>query len=246
MAPARLSVIVCAYNEAATVGPCLHSVLAQTRLPDEIILVDNASTDETAIVAERIPGVRVVHEPCKGLPRARETGRLAATGDILLFLDADCRAPLHWVERVAQRFDTRPDLLGVTGPYRYYDWDLASRALLRAYDTILAPFTQVMARHVLRVGSLLYGGNFAVRRDALSRIGGFDITIAFHGEDTNVGRRLGTIGPVHLAMDCYLHTSARRYRAMGRLTVFRLYIRNFLAEMLQQRPRDTAYVDVRH
>jgi len=103
----------------------------------------------------------------------------------------------------------------VTGPYRFYDWDLASRALLRAYDLILAPFTQVLVRHVLRVGSLLYGGNFAVRRDALARIGGFDVNIAFHGEDTNLGRRLGAIGPVHLAMDCYLHTSARRYKAMG-------------------------------
>ena len=40
----RLTVVVCAWNEQATLGPCLHSLLAQTRLPDEIIVVDNAST----------------------------------------------------------------------------------------------------------------------------------------------------------------------------------------------------------
>jgi len=89
--PLRLTVVVCAYNEASTVGPCLHSLWAQTRQPDEIILVDNASTDATAAVGAVVPGVRVIHEPRKGLPRAREAGRLAATGDILLFLDADCR-----------------------------------------------------------------------------------------------------------------------------------------------------------
>ena len=64
-----------------------------------------------------------------------------------------------------------------------------------------------------------------MRREALERIGGFDTSIEFHGEDTNVGRRLSAIGKVGLFHDCYLHTSARRYIAMGKRQVFRLYIR---------------------
>ena len=62
---------------------------------------------------------------------------------------------------------------------------------------------------------------------ALEDIGGFDTSIEFHGEDTNVGRRLFAIGKVALSHDCYLYTSARRYVAMGKGTVIRLYVRNF-------------------
>jgi glycosyltransferase involved in cell wall biosynthesis len=240
-----ISVIVCAHNEERCLAACLHSLSAQTRCPDEIIVVDNASTDRTRAVAERFAGLRVVAEHEKGLTKAREAGRAAASGDVLLYLDADCRAPLQWVERVEARFLRDPTLLAVSGPYRYYDWDAQGRWLIRAYDLIVAPVTQIMARHVLRVGAVFYGGNFAVRRTALKRIGGFDTGIRFHGEDTNLGRRLARIGRVHLAYDCYLFTSARRFKALGRGHVFRLYIRNFLSEVLWHRPKDEDYVDVR-
>jgi glycosyltransferase involved in cell wall biosynthesis len=95
-----ISVIVCAHNEAHYLAACLHSVLAQSRVPDEIVVVNNASTDETSVVALQIPRVRVVDEPRKGLVVARETGRRHATGEILIYLDADCRAPLTWIERI--------------------------------------------------------------------------------------------------------------------------------------------------
>ena len=70
-----MSVIVCAHNEAGYLPACLHSLLAQSRRPDELIVINNASTDETRAVAAQIPGVRVVDEPRKGLVVARETGR---------------------------------------------------------------------------------------------------------------------------------------------------------------------------
>ena len=54
----RISVIVCAHNEARFLGPCLHSLLAQTRTPDEILVIDNASTDETRAVAEQVCALR--------------------------------------------------------------------------------------------------------------------------------------------------------------------------------------------
>jgi glycosyltransferase involved in cell wall biosynthesis len=240
-----LSVIVCAHNEARYLRTCLYSIKAQTRPADEVLVVDNASIDETHAVASEVPGVRVVDEPRKGLVVAREAGRRASSGDILVYLDADCRAPLTWLERIERHFVRDPELTALSGPYRYYDWDLSGRLLIRAYDFTLAPATQVLVKHVLAMGTIFYGGNFAVRRQALERIGGFDLSIEFHGEDTNLGRRLFAAGKVKLAYDCYLHTSARRYLAMGKGAVFRLYVRNFVSEVLHHRPRDRSHLDVR-
>src|SRR5262245_15137683 len=84
----KLTAIVCAYNEEKTLPAALHSLFAQTRVPDEVIVVNNASTDGTRAVAERIPGVVVVDEPEKGLVRARAKGMQVAQGDILLYIDA--------------------------------------------------------------------------------------------------------------------------------------------------------------
>jgi len=240
----KLSVIICAYNEERYVAACLHTLLAQTRLPDEIILVNNASTDRTGEIARAIPGVRVIDEPKKGLVQAREAGRLAATGDVLAYLDADCRAPIWWLERVERRFAS-PNVIAVTGPYRFYDWDWWGRTLIRAYDMTLAPATHILVQYIMRIGAILYGGNFAVRADALQKIGGFDTSIEFHGEDTNLGRRLSRIGRVRIAGGCFMYTSARRYRAMGKGAVFGLYIRNFWSEVLRHRPSDSTHVDVR-
>jgi glycosyltransferase involved in cell wall biosynthesis len=236
---------LCAYNEAPCLPACLYSLLAQTRSPDEIVVVDNASTDETGAVARAVPGVRVVDEPVKGLVVAREAARVAATGDILAYVDADCRVPLQWLERIERRFRGRAAVVAVTGPYRFYDWDLTGRALLRTYDCLVAPPTHLLIHYGLGLGAVLYGGNFAVRREALDRIGGFDRSVEFHGEDTNLGRRLTPLGTVELARECWAWTSARRYRAMGKRRVFGLYVRNFWSEILRHRPADSEHIDVR-
>ncbi len=236
---------MCAYNEARVIAPCLYSLLSQTRPPDEIIVVNNASTDETGAVARAVPGVRVIDEPAKGLVVAREAGRRAAAGDVLAYVDADCRVPLQWLERIERRFADRPAVVAVTGPYRFYDWDRIGRGLIRVYDHSVAPLTHLFVHYGFAIGAILYGGNFAVRREALERIGGFDRSVEFHGEDTNLGRRLTPIGSVQLAGECWVWTSARRYRAMGKRKVFALYVRNFWSEILRHRPADSEHIDVR-
>jgi hypothetical protein len=103
----------------------------------------------------------------------------------------------------------------------------------------------VLAQYVFGLGAVLYGGNFAVTRRALETIGGFDTTIEFHGEDTNLARRVARAGRVHLRQRCWVFTSARRYKTMGRGKVFGLYVRNFCAEIFLHRPSDTTHEDVR-
>jgi glycosyltransferase involved in cell wall biosynthesis len=243
--PLTISVIVCAHNEARCLPASLYSLLAQTRTPDQILVVNNASTDDTRKVALQVPRVRVADEPRKGLVVARETGRRHATGDLLVYIDADCRAPITWLARVERHFVADESLIALSAPYRYYDWDFLGCGLIRAYDWTIAPATQLLVKHILKLGTIFYGGNFAVRRTALQAIGGFDTSIDFHGEDTNLGRRLLKIGKVGLYQDCWLYTSARRYVRMGKMTVFRLYVRNFTSELLWHRPKDATHLDVR-
>jgi len=240
-----ITTIVCAYNESRLLPGCLYSLRSQTRLPDEILVINNASTDETGAVARAVPGVRVIDEPVKGLVQARETARRAAQTDIVAYIDADCRVPITWLERVEAHFSKPHPPVAVTGPYRFYDWDWSGRALLRAYDFLVAPPTHAAVHHLLGVGAILYGGNFAVRLDALTAIGGFDRRIEFHGEDTNLGRRLTPLGRVALCQDCWVWTSARRYRAMGKAAVFSVYVRNFWSEILRHRPADGTHLDVK-
>jgi glycosyltransferase involved in cell wall biosynthesis len=243
-AAVTFSVIVCAFNEEQLLPGCLHSLLQQSFPPHEIFVINNASTDRTAAAAS-IPGIRVVDEPRKGLVIARETGRRVSTGDVLVYVDADCRAPRDWLGLVAREFAGPNPPAALTGPYRFHDWDIVGRVLVRMYDYSLAPLTHVLVQYVFRLGAVLYGGNFAVRRDALEAIGGFDTSIEFHGEDTNLARRISKTGRVRLRPPCWGYTSARRYKTMGRGKVFGLYVRNFCAEILFYRPSDTTHEDVR-
>lgn len=87
---ARVSVIVPTFNRVATVGRALSSILGQTVVPDEVIVVDDGSTDGTVDMVRRFPGVKLIClEVNAGAAHARNVGIRAATGDFVAFLDSD-------------------------------------------------------------------------------------------------------------------------------------------------------------
>lgn len=118
----RFSVIIPAFNAAATLARAIDSVRAQTWPAHEIIVVDDGSTDATAEVAARFgEAVRLIRQPNRGVSVARNAGAAAARGDWLAFLDADDwyapdRLCLH-AEWIAE--DDALDFL--TGDYEYRD-----------------------------------------------------------------------------------------------------------------------------
>lgn len=84
----RLSVIIPAYNEALVIGKCLDSLLTQTRKADEIIVIDDSSTDQTLQIVKKY-SVTILTQDHAGPGKARNLGAKKASGDILIFVDAD-------------------------------------------------------------------------------------------------------------------------------------------------------------
>ena len=135
--PPTLSVVIPCLNDAPLLRRCLTTIAAQTDPPDEIIVVDNGSTDDSATVAREF-GVRVVDEPRRGITWATQSGCDAATGDIMLRTDADITMPRDFMARLratwirALRYPGRR-VVGVTGEGEFEISGWRGRALTAAY-----------------------------------------------------------------------------------------------------------------
>ena len=267
----RLSFVVPAYNEEAYLPACLDSICEQIRtLPAgtcEIIVVNNASTDRTREVALRYPGVTVVDEPRKGLTFARQAGFAASTGALIANVDADSRLTPNWVANVLTTFaeaeantaakssaaaksntSARPEahrpLAAFSGPLVYYDLTPRQRLLVHVFY-MTAWTTYAINRYILRVGSMVQGGNFVVSRASLEAIGGFNTAISFYGEDTDIARRLNDVGEVRFTFDLKMSSSARRLKSEGMLTMAARYSINYLWTTFFKRPYTDTYIDIR-
>lgn len=242
-----LSFVVPAYNEEAYLGACLESILDQTRGLEhltEIIVVNNASTDATREVALRYPGVRLVDEPRKGLPYARQAGFLASSGALLANVDSDSRLTPRWVETVLHAFREDAALAALSGPLVYYDLAPHQRRMVHVFY-LMAWLTYVTNRYVLRVGSMVQGGNFVVSRAALEQIGGYDVSITFYGEDTDIARRLHEVGRVLFTFDLKMFSSARRLKHEGIMTMALRYTMNYFWTTFFKRPFTRQHIDIR-
>ena len=103
------------YNGAAHLETLLAALAAQSRAPDEIIVVDDGSTDTSGELARDLGGRVISHGRNRGLAAARNTARRAAHGDLLMGLDADAVPAPDYLERVEADFRSDPHLAAVCG-----------------------------------------------------------------------------------------------------------------------------------
>ncbi|HWC87806.1 MAG TPA: glycosyltransferase [Solirubrobacteraceae bacterium] len=179
----RVSVLICTYNGARSLGETCSAV-AELDYPDvEFIVVDDGSTDGSARIAED-HGARVISTDNHGLSSARNTALAAATGEIVAFIDDDAMPDPHWLTYLVDTF-ARTDFVAVGGPNLPVPGDGAVADAVAA-----APGNPI---HVLvgdREAEHIPGCNCAFRTQHLRQIGGFDPQFHTAGDDVDVCWRL--------------------------------------------------------
>jgi glycosyltransferase involved in cell wall biosynthesis len=181
-APSRVSVIIATRNRQEDLRACLAALHALDPRPGEVVIVDSASDDpHTMAVLARTAGARLVRCDRPGLSRARNAGAAAARGEILAFLDDDCRVDAGWLKALLRGFED-PRVHAVTGSF--VPTELSTRAQLLFLDyshmdrrgAVPRRYSREHreSRHwpldTWRAGS---GGNLAVRAAAFRNRGGF-------------------------------------------------------------------------
>jgi glycosyltransferase involved in cell wall biosynthesis len=249
----KISFVIPAYNEALLIVKCLASLQDEIRrvcatntlLEVEVVVVDNASTDSTREEALKFENVTVVYEPLKGLVYARRAGWVATSGEIVANIDADTLVPVGWLSTVLEAFNKDPQLVAISGPYIYYDLPVWKRALVKVFY-FLGWLLHLLNHHVFKKGAMLQGGNFVLRRSAWDSVGGFDTSITFYGEDTDVAKRIGAVGRVLWTWKLPMYTSGRRLEKEGLIAMSWIYTINHLSVLWLGRPATQHYSDVRN
>ncbi len=243
----QLAFVIPAYNEELLVGKCIESVLAEVKRSGrdiDVVVVNNNSKDRTGEIARSYDGVRVVDELEKGLVAARDAGFRATTAELVANIDADTVVPAGWIDTVFDEFGRNPKLVCLSGPYHYYDLSAWNRFLVSMFYGLTYAI-YLLNRFVLRVGSVVQGGNFVFRRDAWEKAGGYDRSIKFFGEDTDVAVRLSKVGDVKFTFRLKMWTSGRRLAEEGVIKTALTYTLNFFWVTFRGKPATVDYTDVR-
>ncbi|WP_368497127.1 glycosyltransferase family 2 protein [Herbiconiux sp. A18JL235] len=171
-----MSVVIPVKDDAERLRVCLDALGRQSVAPLEVVVVDNASTDDSAQVA-RAAGARVVREDRPGIPAAASAGYDAATGEVIARLDADSIPNADWVRAVAVSMARRPWLGAITGGARFSG---GPRLLRRAGAALYLGAYQWAL--LLALGHpALFGSNLAMRRESWEAV-----RFAVHRSDTEV------------------------------------------------------------
>jgi glycosyltransferase involved in cell wall biosynthesis len=202
----KISVIIPAFNEERLIGETLRQVgaamtaFARRGWGSELIVCDNNSTDRTAELA-RAAGARVVFEPVNQIARARNSGAAAATGDWLVFIDADSLPSAELFTEIADQIEKGRCLAGGCTIRMAGDYP-AARIVSRVWNGIS------------RVARLLAGSFIFCEADAFRQAGGFSREL-YAGEELDLSRRLKRLARARKKRIVILHrhplvTSARK------------------------------------
>jgi glycosyltransferase involved in cell wall biosynthesis len=202
--PLTLSVVIPLFNKVDHVRQAIQSVLAQSRRPEEILVIDDGSTDGSdRIVQEYAPKVSLIRRPHQGVSAARNFGIEIAKGDAIAFLDADDFWKPHFLERITALLERFPTACAsasayewITKPGQISQFSFAGIPR-HPWQGIIDYFACIVAK---KGAPPLHASGVIARRDVLKQIGGFPLGVRW-GEDHDTWARLALAGDIAFTSD---------------------------------------------
>ncbi len=187
--PHTISAVLINYNHSAYIAGALDSALSQTVAFDEIIIIDDCSTDESvAIISERInrfPHARLVRNPHNlGVIQTLNAGMMEASGDYIFFMSADDRYSSQVVEWYQSALAQYPDAAMISGNIRVYNADTGiERAFTLPFEQKVARYERADLERIAHKRSVtFYGGANLMRRDILTAANGHLEPLEWHAD----------------------------------------------------------------
>ncbi len=206
---AALTVVIPVKDDARHLERCLAAISRQSLPPHEVVVVDNASSDDSAAVARRA-GARVLDEPSPGIPAAASTGYDAVAAGIIVRCDADTVPPEDWLRRVHEAFAGDPGLTALTGTGHFYDLPavrgrIARLVYMRCY---------YWGMHAATGNVPLWGSTMAIRVDAWQEV---RLLVHRHDphvhDDTDLSFQLGSAARVRYDPRLVVGVSGRTFES---------------------------------
>lgn len=187
----KVSLVTTVLNAGGHIGPFLETVAAQTRAPDEVVVVDGGSTDGTLEELRRAEGITLIEDPGASIARGRNVAIAAAAHDVIAVSDADCLLEPDWLEHLLRPLESGADV--AMGAYR----PIAETFFHRCMAAVNLPDPEAWEEATFMPS----GRSVAFRRDAIQAAGGYPEWLAI-GEDMYVDRRWRELGmDMRLARD---------------------------------------------
>lgn len=186
----KISVVIPARNSARTLAGTINAVLTGRRPPDELLVVDGESEDETASIARRL-GARVVPNPKRHVAAARQLGVESSSATVIAFTDSDCLPDGDWLRLLEARFEDDPQLAGVGGRVILPQPTTRVQAYsANVFETIMSFPTEPVYLTSRGMSGSFPGANCAFRQDAIRSAGGFLDFFSNHAEEVDLVWRL--------------------------------------------------------
>lgn len=235
----KVSVVIPAYNEEHYIAKCLDGMMNQLEKPDEIIVVNNNSTDQTVSIAEKYP-VRIVDEQEQGMIQARNRGFNEAQYEIIARTDSDTIVPPDWIKKIKETFNDEK-IVALSGPLAFYDIpnDLTE---IGATQTVKSYF--ILMKSALGHGCLC-GPNMSLRKAVWEKI---KTSVCLNNkdvhEDIDLSIHIAPYGKIKVDNSLVVSASFRRFKRIASIIEYSYRVVKSVQKHKQytMRARGTAFI----
>ena len=228
-----ISVIIPCFNEENYLDNCLTTLSQQTLLPDEVIICNNNSTDNSVVIAKnylkKLP-LKIINQPIKGIMPTVEKAWRSSTGDIIIRTDADASFPKDWLKNIINHFNNDSKLSACGYNWRSYDGNILMKT------AVIVGMTLSDLTNPLIFGyKQLFGPNTAIRRQALKKINGYISDDPKALDDQLLSKKLFESKLKYAKFpDCYNYHSSRRYSSLK--VIIKTVLSNYNPKFYDEKP----------